>query len=411
MRICVLTYSFYETDTRVLQYVKALLARGDEVDVLALRRPGQPVRANLAGAQVYRIQERMVNETGPLSYIFRTVLFLLRAGFVSMRLHWRRGYDIAHVHSVPDFLVFATLPLRLSRVPVILDIHDILPELYASKFKITGRSLLFRALVTVEKISASFASHVIIANHLWKQRIVKRSVAESKCSVFCNYPDLDRFQPRRRNRADGKFVILYPGSLNFHQGLDVAIRAFSLVAEQLPNSEFHICGEGVAKHDLIKLAKSLGLESRVIFRPWMPLDAVVEAMSNADLAVVPKRASSAFGTEAASTKITEFMAMGVPVIVSLTKIDSYYHDRSQVEFFESENVPALAAAILGVNRDESRRAELVRNGFKYVQEHSWMIKKQEYFSLIDSLVCRAVSRDNGLPVTRSETKDKMALPS
>src|SRR5262249_53232593 len=145
---------------------------------------------------------------------------------------------------------------------------DILPELYASKFKITERSELFRALVLEEKISTSFASHVIIANDLWKQRLLKRSLPEAKCTVFCNYPDLKTFQPRPRTRSDGKFLILYPGSLNFHQGLDIAIRAFSLVSEQIPDSEFHIYGEGVAKPDLIKLAKSLGLENKVIFHPW-----------------------------------------------------------------------------------------------------------------------------------------------
>jgi glycosyltransferase involved in cell wall biosynthesis len=43
-------------------------------------------------------------------------------------------------------------------------------------------------------------------------------------------------------------------------------------------------------------------------------------MENADLGVVPKR-NDPFGDEAFSTKILEFMAMGVPVIVSETRID------------------------------------------------------------------------------------------
>ena len=39
-----------------------------------------------------------------------------------------------HVHSVPDFLVFAALVPKLLGARIILDIHDILPEFYASKF-------------------------------------------------------------------------------------------------------------------------------------------------------------------------------------------------------------------------------------------------------------------------------------
>jgi glycosyltransferase involved in cell wall biosynthesis len=67
------------------------------------------------------------------------------------------------------------------------------------------------------------------------------------------------------------------------------------------------------------------------------------------LGVVPKRADS-FGNEAYSTKIMEFMSLGVPVIVSETKIDRYYFDDSVVRFFQSGNSDALADAMLEVMR-------------------------------------------------------------
>ncbi len=388
MRVCVLAYSFYEVDTRILQYTKSLLERGDQVDVIALRRPEQSPFEVVAGARVYRIQERTVNERGPLSYLWRTLRFFVHSFLVITKLHWQKRYDIAHVHSVPDFLVFSAASLRLTGVPVILDIHDILPEFYASKFKVSKQSLMFRALVFVEQVSAKFASHVIIANDLWKERLLKRSVTPEKCSAFCNYPDADRFYPRARTRNDGKFQILYPGSLNWHQGLDVAIRAFARIKDQIPNAEFHIYGEGAAKPDLITLAGSLHLEDRVIFHEWTPLDEVVQVMCNADLAVVPKRASSAFGTEAASTKIMEFMSVGVPVIVSRTKIDEFYHNDSRVEFFASEDEPALASAMLRLSADSNRRQELVRNAAQHAKQSSWAAKKVEYLALVDRLAGR-----------------------
>lgn len=390
MRICILTYSFYELDTRVLQYVKACLERGDEADVVALRQTGQSAFEVVDGANVYRIQERKINEQGPWSYLQRTVRFLFHASYFIARIHWQRAYDIVHVHSVPDFLVFAAIPLRLSGIPVILDIHDILPELYASKFKLSEKSLLFRGLIAVEKLSASFASHVIIANDLWKERLLERSALKNKCSAFCNYPDADKFSPRPRTRTDDKFVLLYPGSLNWLQGLDVAIRAFSRVALQIENVEFQIYGDGPAKPELVSLTKSLDLESKVIFHPLASLDKIAEVMSNSNLAIVPKRASSPFANEAASTKIMEFMAMGVPVVVSRTKIDSFYHDSSRVEFFESENVDELAVTIVKLYRDVNRRTELIQNAFRYVLENSWALKKLEYLALVDALTGQSV---------------------
>ena len=72
LRVCMLAYSFYESDTRILQYATALAKRGDTVDVLALRRDhDQPEFEVLNGVNVYRIQSRTVNEKGLFSYANR----------------------------------------------------------------------------------------------------------------------------------------------------------------------------------------------------------------------------------------------------------------------------------------------------------------------------------------------------
>ena len=89
-----------------------------------------------------------------------------------------------------------------------------------------------------------FVDHVIISNHLWYEKLVSRSVPEEKCSVFLNYVDPSIFYGRPHTRHDGKFVILFPGSLHWHQGLDIAIEAFALVRKKVPNAEFHIYGQG-----------------------------------------------------------------------------------------------------------------------------------------------------------------------
>ena len=48
---------------------------------------------------------------------------------------------------------------------------------------------------------------------------------QTKCTVFLNYPDLAVFHPRDKPAVNARFVLIYPGSLNKHQGLDVAVRA------------------------------------------------------------------------------------------------------------------------------------------------------------------------------------------
>jgi glycosyltransferase involved in cell wall biosynthesis len=386
-RICMVTHSFYESDNRVTRYAEALAGRGDEVEVLALRRdPTIPRQQTIAGVTVHRLQMRPgKNEKAKLDYLFPLLRFLfVSAGWLA-RNHRRKPYDLIHVHNIPDFLVFSAWYPKWAGAKVLLDIHDIVPEFYASKFAVSNDSIVIRTLKRVERSSAGFANHVILANHLWLEKYTHRSAPANKCSVFINNVDPSIFQPGTRSRADGRQIILFPGGLQSHQGIDLAIRAFQKVSEDLPNAEFHIIGDGNVKGDLMKLAKDLGLNGKVRFGQPVPVRQIAKIMADADLGVVPKRADS-FGNEAYSTKIMEFMSLGVPVVVSSTKIDRYYFNDSVVRFFESGNVDALAEAILDVLQNEESRRRMVAEASKYAVENSWEVRKADYLELVDALI-------------------------
>jgi glycosyltransferase involved in cell wall biosynthesis len=166
--------------------------------------------------------------------------------------------------------------------------------------------------------------------------------------------------------------------------VDLAIRALGMNREKLPNAEFHIYGGGNCQADLQALVKQLGLEDRVFFNGARSLEQIAEIVANADLGVVPKRADG-FGNEAYSTKIMEFMSQGVPVVLSKTKIDSFYFSDAEARFFESGNVEALADAILTVARNQPLRESMIKNALAYVEKNSWAVKEVEYLELVDSL--------------------------
>lgn len=384
MKVCMLAYTFYEGDNRVMRYAEALTKRGDQVDVIALRRKGQPHEELVNGVRIFRIQERAKDEKGKLSYLVRVFTFFIHSCVALTARHIRQRYRLIHVHSVPDFLVFTAWIPRLMGARVILDIHDLLPELYGSKFGQNQRSLSFRLLVAIERFSCSFADHVIIANHLWRDRIASRSVMPDKCSVFMNSPDRSIFQMTGNKHTNGKFVMLYPGSLSWHQGLDIAIRAFAKIEDQCPHVEFHIYGEGATKPELIRLTHQLGLERRVLFLEPVPLREISRVIENADLGVVPKRKDS-FGDEAFSTKTLEFMSLGVPIIVADTKIDRYYFDDRIVTFFTAGNDEDLARCMVRLIRDPEARRTQAQNAMEFVVRNDWESKKEEYFQLVNTL--------------------------
>ena len=384
MRICLLAYTFYESDFRVLRYAEALAKRGDQVDAIVLRSPTRGSHEEINGVHVYRVQRRLRNEKGKFSYLFRIIKFFFKSGMFLSWLHMKHPYDLVHVHSVPDFLVFAAIFPKLFGAKIILDIHDILPEFYASKFSRGHKGLLFKLLVLVERVSSGFADHVIIANHIWEKKLIARSVKPAKLTTLINYPDTSIFFPNKGTRKDNEFKMLYPGSVSWHQGLDIAVQALALVKEKAPHASLHIYGNGTHWSYIEKLISQLGLGDRVFLKSGMPLRNLAEVVAQADLGIIPKR-NDPFGSEAFSTKSLEFMASGVPIIIAKTKIDQYYFNDSVVKFFEPESIEDLADAMLTMIRDKSLRERLAKNGLEFVKKNTWGEKKEEYLKLVNSL--------------------------
>jgi len=387
IRVCMVTYSFYENDSRVMRYAESLVQKGDEVEVFALRRPGTAKEEVISRVRVFRLQERVFNERSRLTYGWRILKFLLRV-LVRVGIHdLKKKYDLVHVHTVPDFLVFSALVPRLRGTPVILDIRDILPEFYASKFKASKDSLGFRFLCKLERISAKFSNHVIVAGSDWETRLLSRSVGPGESTVILNLPDRSIFQRSSDsdNRRGAGCLLLYHGTLNWHQGLDIAVLAFARIKDRIPETQFHIYGDGPSKQELLALIQKHALEGRVAIYDRIPVREIASVLETAQLGIVPKRKDE-FGNEAFSTKILEFMAMGVPVIVSDTKVDQAYFDSSLVRFVRAEDVDDLAESMLDLIQHPEKRRALAERAFQFVTTSDWSVKKQDYFDLVNRLL-------------------------
>jgi len=282
-----------------------------------------------------------------------------------------------------------------------LDIRDILPEFYASKFGVSDTSIGFRFLCAAERLCAKFASHVIVANHAWQERLLSRSVKPGKCSVMLNVPDRSIFVRRADNKsARDRFLLLYHGTLNWHQGLDLAVRAFAQIEGLAPETDFHIYGDGPAKLDLLTLIEQLHLENRVVLHEPKPLREISAVIETAKLGIVPKRKDN-FGNEAFSTKTLEFMAMGVPVIVSDTKVDRYYLNDSVVQFFRGDDEDDLARCMLDLILHPEKRLALAERAAEFAANKDWALQKQEYLALVDGFTPSPVCR---VHATSAETR-------
>ena len=111
---------------------------------------------------------------------------------------------------------------------------------------------------------------------------------------------------------------------------------------------------------------------------------MAKIIEGADLGIVPKRKDD-FGNEAFSTKILEFMAMGVPVIVADTKVDRHYFNDSVVRFFRGGDDQDLAQRMLELITDPARYTRQAENASRFVETIDWNAKQHEYLELVDSL--------------------------
>ena len=385
-------HSDYERDNRVMRVARALAERGDRVQVFALRtQPGLPARQMIDGVLLHRIQDRLQkDEGGALAALAPLLRFTLAAARQLGRAQAQLPggvFDLVHVHNVPDFLVFAAWPAKLRGAQVILDLHDLVPEFYASRFGARAASPLVAALRLCERASAALADHVIVSNHLWCRKVAARSAAPEKCSVMINHVDerVFRLRPRQRAFGEGGPLIVFPGGMQAHQGLEVALQAFARLQRERPDARLHLYGDGPQRPALQALARELGLDGSVRFFPPRPLSDIADIMAQADLGIVPKLASG-FGNEAYSTKIMEFMALGVPLVVSRTRIDCHYFDDSMVRFFDSGDAQAMARAMQEVLQDEALRTRLVEGGLACASGQRWGRHRPRYLALVDGLV-------------------------
>jgi len=312
------------------------------------------------------------------------------ASLILRRRHRNGRYDLIHVHNIPDYMVFSSWYPKLYGAAVILDIHDIVPELFVSKFRTRSSRIVFQLLRAVEAASCAYADHVIIANHLWYQRLTARSVSPERCTVFINHVDRALFYRRKRTRTDDTKILLFHGSFQWHQGIEIAIEALPMIHREVGNVELHLYGGGAGglrtRERLAQLAKDHGVSGSVRFFPSVSLQEIPEIVVNADIGIVPKRADS-FGNEAYSTKIMEFMSQGVPVVVSRTKVDSFYFDDRTVSFFESGRADDCARAVVELLGNRELCERYVENGLKYVEKHCWENVEKDYLKLIDELRC------------------------
>lgn len=375
-------------DPRVEREARALVADGFQVDVLCARDPYDSPDSGFSGIEVQRLPVWRRRGRGPVLQMLEYLAFMALASVHASMRHARRRYRTIQVHNPPDFLVFAALVPKLTGAKVILDLHDLMPEFYASRFGSSLSALPVRLIAWQERLAARFADRVITVTDTWRRTLEERGVAPDKLSVLMNLPDPAVYGPdvveAPMPRAEGPFTFVYHGTITGRYGTDLALRALALARREVP-MRIIIHGYGDLLETLPGLAEELGIAEDVeISTRRLASEELPALLRRADAAVVPYR-RDIFTDGILPTKLMEYAALGIPAIASRTPVIEEYFDDSMVRFVPPEDVEALAAAMVEMARGPELRADLARNAAQFIERHSWAATSARYVAMVRSL--------------------------
>lgn len=404
--VCILLQNRYEFDIRVRRKAEALVAAGYSVDVLSLRSSCSEKNYTLGGVNVRTIS--LGKKRGSLPrYAFEYGAFCLWALLrVTVQMH-RKHYALIDVNTLPDFLIFSAIFAKWMGAKLILDMHEITPEFYISKYGIAENSWLVRLLKYQEKISFEFADHVITINEPIRDLLVNRGLAKAKSTVIMNSADDTYFTSRSRagaadDVAPGTFVMMYHGTLTHVYGLDIAMQAFEMAQKEMPHAEFWILGSGPEKGPLEALARRLGIASKVKFLGQVLPTDIPGWLGKCDIGILPIR-RDVFLEYASPNKLPEYILMGKAVVISRLKAIRLYFSDNALAYCEPNDPADLAKQMVRLYRDSGLRSRLAARAAQEYAPICWDVMKRRYLSLMEDLVSterRTVERP-GIPRTTS----------
>lgn len=185
-----------------------------------------------------------------------------------------------------------------------------------------------------------------------------------------------------------KFVVLYFGRIVRFKGLDILIRAVSLIKNK--ELVLLICGDGEFKSECEELVKSLRMEN-VIFTGRIKSSERHNYFRESDLFVLPSRNYNG-GIEAWGLTINEAMEMGTPCIVSdhVGCADEIVINKETGLIFESDNYIQLAEKINEVYENKELSNRLIKTAANIVK------KTYNYNSMANSFIKQFKSVRRGL---------------
>jgi glycosyltransferase involved in cell wall biosynthesis len=399
-RAAVVLYSYYPSDARPRREAEALVKAGMEVELICLREhASEPKYQNVNGVLVKRLPLSRRRDS-KFTYVMQYGWFILLSSATLASRCLRRRYDLVHVHNMPDVLVVSGLVPKLFGARIILDLHDPMPELMMTIFRLSERSWGVALLKWLEKWSIRLADQVITVNLACKKIFSGRSCKPEKILVVMNSPDeqifsFSRYAGQPDRLQDGPFVIMYHGSIVERHGLDLAVEALRSIKKKIPQVELRVYGARTRFLDVVMDSlEQNGLRDSVSYFGPQNHEQIAKAIQQCDVGVIPNRRSK-FTEINTPTRIFEYLSRGKPVIAPDVPGITDYFGQKDLIYFRLGDAEDLARKLEYVHGRPIEVEQSIHRGQEVYLGHTWSQEKSRFLGRVRDLVNGSTRSGNG----------------
>jgi len=335
---------------------------------------GQDV--DIPGVRIVRIPRWRWLEPVPVGPSWRKLVLDVPMFLWTIGLLLRHRYKVVHAHEEAVFWCRFLKPLFGFKL--IYDMHSSLPQ-QLTNFKFTTSRLLIGTFKWLEDSCLKAASAVITICPDLRDYVLGTGIDPSRHLLIENsiFDDVRLRTPVTGQAAapaakppvnfgPGQPVILYAGTFEAYQGIEILVEAFAQAVKQRPEARLLLVGGTDEQVRGIRaLAESLGLGDRYALTGRVSKTEALAYTAAADVLVSPR----IHGTNT-PLKIYEQLASGKPLVATRIWSHTQVLDES-VCFLADPSADAFAAGLVAALADRAGAAERVRNAMAlYEREYS-----------------------------------------
>lgn len=214
------------------------------------------------------------------------------------------------------------------------------------------------------------------------KNVIKENKIREKIAVINNGINPEEYGSIELTKSEKDYVILSVSSLIKTKGIDLNIRAVSILVKKYPNIKYYIAGDGEEVKNLKKLASDLSLTENVVFLGRLPHVEAIKFMGKCDIFSLPS------WQEGFGIVYIEAMNNGVPVIgVKGQGIEDVIIDKENGFLVEPHSVEDLVGTIEYILNNEEEARRIGEEGRKTVlSEYTWRRNAQKTIDIYNSII-------------------------